>query len=44
MDSETEYESALIDPYRDDPVWEEVYASAIDVQGWLFTSCSEYYE
>jgi hypothetical protein len=33
MDSDTDFESILIDPYRDDPVWEDVDAGAVDVKG-----------
>jgi hypothetical protein len=44
LESDTEYESVMNDPYRDDPVWEDCFADAVDVQGGPdddTTSCSE---
>jgi hypothetical protein len=32
-DSDSDLETVLNDPYRDDPVWEDWHAQAVDVQG-----------
>jgi hypothetical protein len=34
------YRMCLDDPYRDDPVWNPAYATAVDVQGSLGKLCS----
>jgi hypothetical protein len=44
FESDTDYVSVMTDPYRDDPVWEDCLADAVDVQGGPdddTTSCSE---
>jgi hypothetical protein len=33
MDSDTDFESNLNNPYRDDPEWEPWHAQAVDVHG-----------
>jgi hypothetical protein len=32
-DSDSDIEAAVNNPYRDDPIWEDWHAQAIDVQG-----------